>query len=154
LQATNFYCNLHKILALEKITYQDDQRYEIIAIATSAKDYKATFILNQMLFIQLEKADDLVVDLKAKSVSRQFGKYLFEDEMTGLEYHFICNRTPAGAFLTSLKNFDFLLIIKSYEDDIDVYSLVEKLRNVQEFQAALPVNKLSKKEDKLIKEFV
>jgi hypothetical protein len=139
---------------MEKITFQDTEYYGIIAIATSAKDFKATFILNERLFIQLEKTDDLVVDNKSKSVKQVFSKYVFEDETTGLNYTFISNKTNKGAFLSSLKNFDFLLFIKSFEDDIDVYSLIEKLRNVNEFQAALPVNKLNKKEDKQVKELI
>jgi hypothetical protein len=152
LQSIYFCCNLHQVLVTEKITYQESVRYEVIAIASSTKDYKASFLVNQALHIQLEKSSDIEIDLKAKSIKKVYGKYTFEDELTGMEYILICNKSLNGAFLPSLKNFDYLLIIKIFEDedDIDTYTLAEKLRNISDFQAALPTNKLNKKDEKML----
>lgn len=156
MQSIFFCCILHQVLATEKITYQDSERLEIIAIASPVKDYKASFLVNQALHILLEKSSDIEIDVKTKSIKKVFGRYVFKDALTELEYTLVCNKAINGSFLTSLKNFDYLLIIKSFEeeDDIDTYTLSEKLRNIAEFQAALPTNKLNKKEEKLLFEII
>lgn len=155
MQSNYFCCILHQVLATEKFTYQETAHYELIAIASPAKDYKASFFVNQALHIQLEKDADIEIDVKAKQIKKVFGKYTYADELTGMEYILICNKASTGAFFTTLKNFDYILVLKTYEleEDMDVYSLAEKLRNVSEFQAALHAAKLTKKEEKLLQEF-
>lgn len=143
-----------KDLAKKKLTYQDNFFYETIAIATYLKDFRATFFVNQKLFIQLEKIEDLVVNQKAKSLSKVYAQFFHQDELSGVKYYLIANKSLKGSLFTSLKNFDFVFIVVSDEDDIDVYSLLDKLREVTEFQAALHVNKMSKKDESQLKKII
>lgn len=102
----------------------------------------------------MEKAPDIQVDLKAKGVVMTFGLYTFKDELSGLEYYLYSNKAPNGTFLSSVKNFDFILVVKHDEDSVDVPYIVEKLRLVEEFQATLHVNQLSSKDNKLVQKYI
>lgn len=143
-----------KVLAKEKLTYQEQFFYETIAIATYLKDYRASFFVNQKLFVALEKIEDLKIDQKAKSLSKVYAQFSHKDELSGVKYYLIANKSLKGALFSSLKNFDFVFIVLSDEDDIDVYSLLDKLREIPDFQAALHVNKMSKKDEGQLKKII
>lgn len=141
-------------MAKEKLTYQEQFFYETIAIATYLKDYRASFFVNQKLFVALEKIEDLKIDQKAKSLSKVYAQFSHKDELSGVKYYLIANKSLKGALFSSLKNFDFVFIVLSDEDDIDVYSLLDKLREIPDFQAALHVNKMSKKDEGQLKKII
>jgi hypothetical protein len=143
-----------EVLAKEKLTYQEQFFFETIAIATYLKDYRASFFVNQKLFIELEKIQDLIVDQKSKSLSKTYTQFSHKDELSGVKYYLIANKSLKGALFSSLKNFDFVFIVLSDEDDIDVYSLLDKLRDVPDFQAALHVNKMSKKDERQLNKII
>lgn len=143
-----------EVLAKEKLTYQEQFFYETIAIATYLKDYRASFFVNQKLFVALEKIEDLKIDQKAKSLSKVYAQFFHKDELSGVKYYLIANKSLKGALFSSLKNFDFVFIVLSDEDDIDVYSLLDKLRDVPDFQAALHVNKMSVKDERQLKKII
>lgn len=143
-----------EVLAKEKLTYQEQFFYETIAIATYLKDYRASFFVNQKLFVALEKIEDLKIDQKAKSLSKVYAQFFYKDELSGVKYYLIANKSLKGALFSSLKNFDFVFIVLSDEDDIDVYSLLDKLREIPDFQAALHVNKMSKKDEGQLKKII
>lgn len=141
-------------MAKQKLTYNPEEFYNVIALATSLKDYRVSFFVNQLLHLELEKSDDLVIDLKKKSIVMSFGQHAYTDETRGLEYSLINNKSSNGVFLSSVKNFDFALVVKSQDDSIDIPFILDKLKSIDKVNAVVSLNNLNSKETKLIEKYI
>jgi len=147
----NFYLNLHKILKAEKITYQPKINFYIIAIASVLKDYRMSFFLNQELHLGLEKDDDFISKNKKKESAKKLGKFYFFDKNSEFEYYLIQNKLPGTVYIKTLKNFDFLFIIKTIdEESIDISSFTEKIKTIDDVQLVYEINQLKPSEQNLI----
>ena len=147
----NFYINLHEVLKAEKITYQPKINYYIIAIASVLKDYRMSFFINQELHLALEKDEDLISDDKKKESAKKLGKFYFFDPKSEFEYYLIQNKLPGLVFIKTLKNFDFLFIVKTIDEDtVDTGTFAEKIKHIEDVQLVLEINKLKPAEQKLI----
>lgn len=149
--ALNFCLNLHYEVSTEKITYQPKLNYYIIAIASFLKDYRLSFFVNQELHLNLEKLEDLVSDNKKKEDARKYSKFYFFDELSEFEYYLVQNKQGGSVYLKSLKNFDFLFILKTIDEEIvDMASLQEKIKNIADVQMSLQIDNLSPSDKKRI----
>jgi hypothetical protein len=138
----------------QKITYKPKLNYYIIAIASVLKDYRLSFYINQDLHLNLEKTDDLVAASKSKEESKKFSKYYFLDERSEFEYFLLQNKQWGDVFLKTYKNFDFLLILKTIdEDSIDIGSLFEKIKAIYDIQLALELEDLKPGDIKLVEQY-
>lgn len=135
----------------EKITYQPKVNYYIIAIASVLKDYRLSFFINQDLHLNLEKTDDLISSNKSKEQAKKFGLYYFLDERSEFEYFLLQNKQLGEIYLKTFKNFDFLFIVKTIDEDtIDIGSLFEKIKAIYDIQLAMQLENLKKADQKLI----
>jgi hypothetical protein len=138
----------------QKITYKPKLNYYIIAIASVLKDYRLSFYINQDLHLNLEKTDDLVAASKSKEESKKFSKYYFLDERSEFEYFLLQNKQWGDVFLKTYKNFDFLLILKTIdEDSIDIGSIFEKIKAIYDIQLALELEDLKPGDIKLVEQY-
>lgn len=143
--------NLQEVLGTQKITYQPKVNYYIIAIASVLKDYRISFFINQELHLNLERNEDLVSEDKSKESAKNFGKYYFMDEKSEFEYFLLQNKQQGNIYLKSLKNFDFLLIVKTIDEDtIDIGSLFNKIKDIKDVQLVLEIHNLKAAEQKRI----
>ena len=142
---------MHKVLSAQKITYQPTVNYYIVAIASVLKDYRISFFINQDLHLNLEKVDDLVRDNKAKENAQKFSKYYFLYDKSDFEYYLVQNKQQGNVFLKTLKNFDFLFIVKTIDEDaIDTSIFFDKIKEIKDLQLALELQTLKPAERKLI----
>lgn len=149
--AINNCLNLQEVFMTRKITYQPKVNYYIIAIASVLKDYRLSFFINQELHLNLEKTDDLIANDKAKEKSKKFGLYYFLDEKSEFEYFLLQNKQGGDIYLKTFKNFDFLFIVKTIDEEtIDIGSLFEKIKSIQDIQLALELNEIKTSDQKLI----
>lgn len=152
--AINICINLQELYMPQKITYKPKLNYYIIAIASVLKDYRLSFYINQDLHLNLEKTDDLVAASKSKEESKKFSKYYFLDERSEFEYFLLQNKQWGDVFLKTYKNFDFLLILKTIdEDSIDIGSLFEKIKAIYDIQLALELEDLKPGDIKLVEQY-
>lgn len=149
--AFNFCLNLHTEVSIDKITYQPQINYFTIAIASILKDYRLSFFINQELHLNLEKSEDLFADDKKKEDAKKFSKYYFFDELSEFEYYLVQNKAPGALYIKGLKNFDYLFIVKTTDEDIiDLTSLNDKIKDIPEVQMSLVLDALKPAELKLI----
>lgn len=149
--AINKSLNLHQVLGAQKITYQPLIGYYTIAIASVLKDYRLSFFINQVLHLQLEKVDDLVSVNKKKDESKRFSKFNFIDLNSDFEYFLIQNKVLGSLYIKEYKNFDFLLIIKTIdEESIDVVSLLDKIKQIKDVQLAMIISNMKPADVKLL----
>lgn len=149
--AINKSLNLHKVLSTQKITYQPTVNYHIIAIASVLKDYRLSFFINQDLHLNLEKTEDLWSDNKAKANAQTFSQYYFLDEKSEFEYFLVQNKQQGNTYLKTLKNFDFIFIVKTIDEDtIDSNIFFDKIKEIKDVQLAMEVGELKAAERKLV----
>ena len=149
--ANNKCLNLQKVSMTQKITYQPKVNYYIIAIASVLKDYRLSFFINQDLHLNLEKTDDLVSADKTKEQSKKFSLYYFLDEKSEFEYFLLQNKLQGEIYLKTFKNFDFLFIVKTIDEDtIDIGSLFDKIKAIGDIQLAMQLENLKTADQKLI----
>ena len=134
-----------------KITYKPSVNYNVIAIASVLKDYRISFFINQELHLNFERVEDLVSEDNRKVKASSFAKYYYLDEKSDFEYFLVQNTRQGALYLKSLKNFDYLFVVKTMDEDtVDISSLFDKIKNVQEIQLALQLHELKPSERKLI----
>lgn len=110
-----------------------------------------SFFINQELHLSLEKEDDFISEDKKKESAKKLGKFYFFDEKSEFEYYLIQNKMPGTIFIKTLKNFDFLFIIKTIDEDtVDTGTFAEKIKQIDGVQLVLEINKLKPSEQKLI----
>ncbi|MGB0886227.1 MAG: IPExxxVDY family protein [Chitinophagales bacterium] len=137
-------------MSKEKIPYQYDFNYKIIAISTHLKDYRVSFFINECLGITLEKTEDLKVDYKSKNVIQSFEMQHFNQEEIETEFFLIHNKSSGVFFLPSLKKFDYLLLIKTENQINNQDKIIESLNENQHFQIVYKVAELSSRENNII----
>lgn len=138
-------------MGTQKITYKPAVNYYIIAIASVLKDYRISFFINQELHINFERVEDLVSEVKNKEKASSFAKYYYLDDKSDFEYFLLQNKQQGALYLKSLKNFDFLFVVKTVDEDtIDIGSLFDKIKDLQDVQLALQIHELKPSERKLI----
>jgi len=149
--AINKSLNLQGDFMAQKITYQPKVNYYIIAIASVLKDYRLSFFINQELHLNLEKTEDLISSNKTKDQAKKFGLYYFLDEKSEFEYYLLQNKQQGEVFIKTYKNFDFLFIVKTIdEDSIDISSLFDKIKSIDDIQLAMVLDSLKKVDQKVI----
>lgn len=133
------------------IPYPYQYNYKLIGIATHLKDYRAAFFLNEVLPITLSKREDLTFSIKNKAKHYSFEKQAFFDEENSIKYILLQNKNGGNLFLKSLKNFDFIFIVKT-ENEIDfINDIAQKIKSIDNFSVVHIINKLTKTEQNLIK---
>ena len=153
--AINKCINLQKVYMPQKITYQPKVKHYIIAVASVLKDYRLSFFINQDLHLNLEKIEDLISSNKSKDQSKKFSRYYFLDEKSEFEYFLLQNKQLGEVYLKTYKNFDFLFIVKTIDEDtIDIGSLFDKIKAIDDIQLVMELDNLKRTDQKLIeKEF-
>lgn len=143
-------------LAKEKITYQPEVKHYILALASTLKDYRLSYFINDILAIELSKLNDLIYQNKEEGKAKKHSLFSFFDEDEDVQYYLLQNKLPDNVIIKSLKNFDYLFIVKTIDEentyDINfVYSLLNKIDDVQ---LIFKVDSLKSAEHKIIaKEF-
>lgn len=134
----------------DKLTYQFSFNYKIVAISTYLKDYRVSFYLNELLDLKLKKIANLIVDNKAEESAQTFELQYYTSEEEAVEYYLIHNKSTGLYFLPTLKQFDFLLILKSENDLNNHDQIIEKLKSSSHFQVIYKVENLTKKENLIV----
>jgi hypothetical protein len=77
--------------------------------------------------------------------------YYFLDEKSEFEYYLVQNKQHGEVYLRTYKNFDFLFIVKTIDEDIiDIGSLFEKIKAIDDIQLAMDLENLKSSNQKLI----
>lgn len=141
-------------MAKTKIFIPYTCNYKIVAIASSLKDYRVSYLINEALEINLKKVDNLIIDNKKKSELFSFEQQNDLDSNSNFQYFLINNKTIGSQLLKSLKGFDYIFIIKS-ENDISIQEeIFLKFKELQKFKIVLKVDKLSPKDNSLIEKTI
>jgi len=137
-------------MSKDKLTYQFSFNYKIVAISTHLKDYRVSFYLNELLDLKLKKTANLIVDNKVEESAQSFELQHYTSEEEVIDYYLIHNKSMGLYFLPSLKQFDFLLLLKTENEINNQDQIIEKLKSSSHFQVVYKVENLSKKENTIV----
>lgn len=139
-------------MAKEKVEISIEYNYKMIAIASSLKDYRVSYLINDALNINLKKVESLVIDNKTKSKVSVFDMQSDLETNKEKEFYLISNKIVGNYFLSSLKSFDFIFIIKDERQIENTEELYLKFKEINKFQIVLKIEKLSKRENKIVED--
>jgi hypothetical protein len=79
-------------LARQKIKIDPEFNFILIGIATPLQDYRMAWFINNILYKQLAKIDDLVVADPVNRVQTAYGRFDFVEELTKSVFHLVQNK--------------------------------------------------------------
>ncbi len=117
-----------------KHSVKSNEPFSILAINSSEDDYRLAWLLNESLGIKLARDEHL-----SPSSEQAFPAFLFSDEVSGLTYALVSNRTVGSYLLPQLKNVDYLLKISGTLTNEFHAVTLSKIRMLPEIVACIAV---------------
>ena len=122
-------------LARQKIKIDPEFNFILIGIATPLQDYRMAWFINNILYKQLAKIDDLVVADPVNRVQTAYGRFDFVEELTKSVFHLVQNKQGANNLVPELKELDYLLLIKGEYYRPRKNEIVKKIRRIEQILA-------------------
>jgi hypothetical protein len=120
-----------------KLEAEINYDFSLIGIISPLKDYKLAWTMNKLLELQLSKEKDIEIDF-LKSKSLVISNFLYETEHSSLR---LLKNKSVDQFsdnpiflLPELNKFDYLMIIKGFDDVFSPSYLKKKLLTVPQIQ--------------------
>jgi hypothetical protein len=126
------------MVAKRKVTFHEEEPdYLLLGIVSPMKDYRLCWLLNHALDIELEKIDDISLNIKTKKKELCFSRFHFHEPITKADYYVLQNKCDGDQLLPEIKQADYIFFIKGsyYKEHAD--GIVEKLYQITEIQAVL-----------------
>ena len=120
-----------------KLEAEFEYDFSLFGIISTLKEYKLAWLLNNILDVQLDKANDIEIEF-LKSQNLIISNYLVETENSSLRL--LKNKSmdqlgdnPAY-LLPELKRFDYFMIIQGFEDTFSNQVLKQKISSIPGIQ--------------------
>jgi hypothetical protein len=133
---------------VHKLKDQQEEAFQLIAIASHQSDYRLSWALNRKLNWNLQKAEDLTVQNPKSPDEQRFTTYSFTDTHRQTMY-LIGNKSSDGFLFPSMTNIDFLLKADGLPDE-DIHLLITRIRQIDFVITAFKLENLSAKDRKKI----
>ena len=135
-------------MAEKRIKNELDTDYRLAGIATSLKEYKLCYHLNQLLGCDFRKLKDLIFEPKDRTRSTQFSVIKAGDDADKNQFIVFSNKSSGEYLLPEVSNFDYIIQVWGKYDDEDMRLLVEAIKQFPEvvMSAEIPVKKIKSKE--------
>lgn len=142
-----------------KIDYEIKEKIKIIGIVTPEKDYKLSWLINNLLDIQLKRSDieianQLIKSNENKSISSFLIGYSYIDEVKYLKFFLFKNKNENNIILKNLKNFDYFFIVYGIFSDEYTVEVVNKIKNLKPIIASYLLDNLNKNDLKIINKLI
>lgn len=133
---------------VHKLKDQQEEAFQLIAIASHQNDYRLSWALNRKLNWNLQKTEDLTVQGPKGTDEQRFARYSYTDARNQTLY-LIANKSSAGFLFATMTNIDFLLKAPGLPDT-DVHLMITRIRQIDFVITAFKLENLNVKERKKI----
>jgi len=124
---------------MKKLKLENDIQYDfaLVGITCILKEYRLAWKLNKLLEIQLNKEKDIEIEF-LKNQSLTISNYLHETENS--QIRLLKNKSTdefnahSAFLLPELKEFDYFIIIRGFEDTFSMESFKGRIANIPEVQ--------------------
>ena len=114
-----------------------NRQFQLIGIVTNLSSYKLSWLINTNIGFKLTQHHDIIVE--SKNETQNFPSYVFED-ISGVTYNLISNKTDNCILIKKLKNIDFFIKIEPSLSDNKKNNLIEKLKNINNITSVLEID--------------
>ena len=120
-----------------KLEAEFEYDFSLFGIISVLKEYKLAWLLNNILDVQLDKANDIEIEF-LKSQNLIISNYLVETENSSLRL--LKNKSMdqfddnQAFLLPELKRFDYFIIIQGFEDTFSNQVLKQKISSIPGIQ--------------------
>ncbi len=127
-----------------------DFDFILIAITSQLKDYRLCYYINKYTETNFNKVDDLCLHFKDDG-AKYFSHYLYQWTNTDCLFHLLANKGTDGFLIPEMKEADYFILIKEFIDEEDLDFFLERIKLIQDIQAAAEINpnRLKSKENLL-----
>lgn len=139
---------------MKKLKLTNDIQYDfsLIGITCTLKEFRLAWKLNKLLEIQLNKEKDIEIEF-LKNQNLVISNYVFETENS--QIRLLKNRstddftTQSAYLLPELKEFDYFIMIKGFEDTISLDTLKKRIATIPEvhYSKTFDIDNLKSKEN-------
>jgi hypothetical protein len=139
-------------LDLQDITEDFFANTHILGIVAPLPDYQFCWYLNNVFGLDFRKKTDTIITVIRTDRHNIFNLYEYNDPSIQVSHYLYYNKYEGDFLLPEYKNFDFLWLIKSDNEDfeqIDLRDIVKSINNLSEVQLVteIPLKKLKSKKD-------
>lgn len=122
--------------------------YRLIGVASSLKEYKFCYHLNQLLSVDFIKLNDLVFQSTDRTRSIQFGVFKAGDEDDKNQFFVFNNKNLGEVLLPEAMSFDFIIQVKGECTEKEMAGIVDGIKLFPEILvcAEIPLKKIKSKE--------
>lgn len=120
-----------------KLEAEFDYDFSLFGLISALKEYKLAWLLNNHLDVQLDKSKDIKIDF-LKSQNLVISNYLYETEHSS--FRLLKNKSMdqfednSAFLLPELNRFDYLVIVRGFEDTFTVQEIKNKLSAIPNIQ--------------------
>ncbi len=135
---------------VHKLTFNVENDYKLIGIASHENDYRLTWAINKALGVTLIRKEDLKLVHPKHKIEVNYSIFNYNDENNYVNYNLISNKSEKGFLLPEIKNIDFVLKV-SGDPEIDfLNNILVSLKKIDIIITAYIIEELP---DKLNKAF-
>lgn len=127
-----------------------DFDFVLIAITSPLKDYRLCYKVNIAAQTDFRKIEDLTLNFKENGF-KYHSCYLHKIPDSDCQFYFIANKGSNGFLISEMKEVDYFIIIKEFIDEEDLSHFLDRLKSINDIQAAIEINpkRLKSKENLL-----
>ena len=127
-----------------------DFDFVLIAITSPLKDYRLCYKVNLAAQTDFRKIEDLTLNFKENGF-KYHSCYLHKIPNSDCQFYFIANKGSNGFLISEMKEVDYFIIIKEFIDEEDLSLFLNRLKSINDIQAAVEINpkRLKSKENLL-----
>lgn len=118
------------------LTYHSESSILLAGLVSPMPDYRLAWQLNKCLHIRLVKQDDLTPAQNAAT----FSHYFCYEAITYSEFRLLQNSVPGALYAPQWKKMDYLFLIKSNWYLEKANPLWQKIRELENMQAVVPIS--------------
>ena len=127
-----------------------DFDFVLIAVTSPLKDYRLCYKVNLAAQTDFRKIEDLTLNFKENGF-KYHSCYLHKIPDSDCQFYFIANKGSNGFLISEMKEVDYFIIIKEFIDEEDLSHFLDRLKSINDIQAAIEINpkRLKSKENLL-----
>lgn len=135
-------------MAEKKISNDLTTDYQLVGIATSLKEYKLCYHLNQLLLCDFKKLKDLIFEPTDRTRKIQFSVFTGCDEGDKNQFVVFSNKNLNEVLLPEISNFDYVLQIHGKYEEEELKNILAGIKQFPEviMTAEIPLKKIKSKE--------
>lgn len=126
-----------------KVDIDFSQDNIFLGISCQKKDYWLAYHLNEILYTDLTRTEDLPVYKPKPDLLINFPLFYYLDEANCYSYYMFPNNNPEGILFPALKGMDYFLLINGFVSEQEKLNLISKIKGVKNILATYEI-KLSK----------